>query len=94
MGGLPRGEYHASHGRTVGRTHGNETLHCQRTRFALCRQSADTTDTNANLTNVALKGIIGIQAMAEMSTAMNLSDDAQHYSVSVMCSILFLRLAV
>ena len=48
----------------------------------MSRQSADT-DTKANLTNVALKGIIGIQAMAEISTAMNISTDVQHYSVSI-----------
>ncbi|KAF7790198.1 hypothetical protein EIP86_001150 [Pleurotus ostreatoroseus] len=37
-------------------------------------------DSKANLTNLALKGIIGIQAMAEMSIVMNLTSDTLHYS--------------
>ena len=44
------------------------------------RSSADG-DTTANLTNLAIKGIIGVQAMAEISRALGATDDAHNYDV-------------
>ncbi|KAJ3525254.1 hypothetical protein NM688_g8429 [Phlebia brevispora] len=40
--------------------------------------SVDSTETN--LTNLALKGIIGIKAMSEISAALNMTDDSQHFA--------------
>lgn len=52
----------------------------------LCRQSADiiqSTDRTqyGNLTNLSLKGIIGIKAMSDISVALDMNDDAHYYSV-------------
>ena len=35
----------------------------------------------ANQTNLAIKGIIAVQAMSQMSTVVGANDDAKHYSV-------------
>ena len=35
----------------------------------------------ANQTNLAIKGIIAIQAMSQISQALNMQGDAGHYSV-------------
>jgi hypothetical protein len=35
-----------------------------------------------NMTNLAIKGIIGIQAMSEISRVSGMSSDSQHYAVS------------
>ena len=50
------------------------------TRLPLCRMSADS-ETIANSTNLALKGILGVKAMAEISRALNHVDDAAVYDV-------------
>ena len=42
--------------------------------------SVDGQDT-ANLTNLALKGILGVRAMAEISHSLGEDDDAQSYLV-------------
>ena len=42
--------------------------------------------TEVNQTNLALKGIIGIQAMAEISRALGNDTDAQTYGVSTLAS--------
>ncbi|KAH9913165.1 uncharacterized protein B0H18DRAFT_1126524 [Fomitopsis serialis] len=42
--------------------------------------SVDTESTASNSTNLALKGIIGIQAMANISAVLGRDEDAQHYS--------------
>jgi len=44
------------------------------------RMSADGQQA-ANVTNLALKGIIGIRAMADMSNALGKSEDAKRYLV-------------
>lgn len=46
-----------------------------------------TTDfgSRADSANLVIKGIIGINAMAEMSAAVNNQTDSQHYSVSAPC---------
>lgn len=44
------------------------------------RNTADG-QSSSNMTNLAIKGFIGIQAMAEMSKLMNESSDAEHYDV-------------
>ena len=46
----------------------------------ICRVSADS-DLHANLTNLALKGIIGVKAMAEISRVVGENDDAHAYDV-------------
>ena len=46
-----------------------------------CRQSADG-QTIANMTNLALKGIIGVKAMAEIARAVGETLDATQYDVS------------
>lgn len=46
----------------------------------MIRSSADEQST-ANMTNLAIKGLMGIQAMAEISTALDESSDAQQYGV-------------
>lgn len=46
----------------------------------LSRMSADALSA-ANMTNLAIKGIIGIQAMSEIARAVGQSDDCQHYAV-------------
>lgn len=43
------------------------------------RDAAD--ESGANQTNLALKGIIGIKTMAEISRALGEQDDAQQYDV-------------
>ncbi|KAI0353838.1 DUF1793-domain-containing protein [Trametes cingulata] len=42
-------------------------------------QSTADNESNANMTNLAIKGIIGVKAMAEMSQAMGEQADAQQY---------------
>ncbi|KZT68279.1 hypothetical protein DAEQUDRAFT_337808 [Daedalea quercina L-15889] len=42
--------------------------------------SVDTRDVASNSTNLSLKGIIGIQAMSNISSMLGKDDDAQHYS--------------
>ncbi|KAF7794737.1 hypothetical protein EIP86_005875, partial [Pleurotus ostreatoroseus] len=44
------------------------------------QQSADTATAAKNLTNLALKGIIGIRAMADISSVMGVDVDTRHYS--------------
>ena len=44
------------------------------------RQSADN-ESGGNLSNLALKGIIGIQAMAQISEVAGQDSDASRYSV-------------
>ncbi len=44
------------------------------------RDTADG-ENNANLTNLAIKGIIGVKAMAEISDAVQQGSDAQYYKV-------------
>lgn len=46
------------------------------------RVSADANNGAKALTNLALKGIIGIKAMSDISAVMGIDDDTQHYSVS------------
>ena len=46
-----------------------------------CRISADETEIKANLTNLSLKGIIGIKAMSEISAALNQIDDFKSFAV-------------
>ncbi|KAJ3530917.1 hypothetical protein NM688_g7646 [Phlebia brevispora] len=46
--------------------------------LATSQISVDSTETN--LTNLALKGIIGIKAMSEISAALNITNDAQHFA--------------
>ena len=48
----------------------------------LYRSSADL-DTTANQTNLAVKGIIAIKAMSDLSSALGHSDDATGYAVSL-----------
>ena len=47
---------------------------------ALRRTSADGEST-ANMTNLAIKGIIGVKAMAEISRALVQHSDAENYDV-------------
>lgn len=42
-----------------------------------------------NQTNLALKGIIGIGAMAKISSAIGQSDDADHYQVGNLVTCAF-----
>lgn len=44
------------------------------------RMSADNQG-NANMTNLAIKGIIGVKAMAQISHALHHDDDGQAYDV-------------
>lgn len=44
------------------------------------RSTADA-DTYANMTNLAIKGIVGVQAMAEISKALGQNSDAEYYGV-------------
>lgn len=44
------------------------------------RTNADS-EQQANMTNLAIKGIIGIQAMAEISQIVGNASDAQYFSV-------------
>ena len=46
----------------------------------ILRDSADGL-TNPNMTNLAIKGIIGVKAMAEISRAVGIDTDAQLYDV-------------
>lgn len=46
----------------------------------------DSAETQGNLTNLAIKGIVGIAAMAEISRTLNQSSDAQYYTVRSRCS--------
>ena len=41
---------------------------------------------NPNMTNLAIKGIIGVKAMAEMSRAVQRDPDAERYDVRWICS--------
>ena len=45
------------------------------------RETADNQG-NANMTNLAIKGIIAIRAMAEISSVLGKHDDAQSFAVS------------
>ena len=45
-----------------------------------CRSSADNLTVN-NQTNLAIKGIIAIQAMSKMASAINRTDDVNKYTV-------------
>ncbi|KAI0705121.1 hypothetical protein C8T65DRAFT_740959 [Cerioporus squamosus] len=51
----------------------------------LTPSNQDTADgeSNANMTNLAIKGIIAVKAMAEMSHAAQQDSDAQHYNSNV-----------
>lgn len=51
------------------------------------RRSADG-DNIANMTNLAVKGIIGVKAMAEISRAVGETEDAQRYDVCRISSYL------
>ncbi len=46
----------------------------------LFRTNSDS-EQQANITNLAIKGIIGIQAMAEISKTLGDDSDAQYFSV-------------
>lgn len=46
----------------------------------LVRMSADH-QTTANMTNLAIKGIVGVRAMAEISRALHQDSDGQTYDV-------------
>lgn len=48
----------------------------------MSRTSADVTDTQGSLANLALKGVIGVKAMSEISAAMGITNDTDRYSVS------------
>ena len=54
----------------------------------LCRTSADGEST-ANMTNLAIKGIIGVKAMAEISRAVGQNTDAENYDVCRTSSYMF-----
>lgn len=47
--------------------------------------SADGLD-NANMTNLAIKGILAIRTMAEISRALDMADDYSSYSVNAPCT--------
>lgn len=53
---------------------------CRNLRDITTRTTADG-QSNANLTNLAIKGLIGIRAMAEISSALGEGDDAERYRV-------------
>lgn len=55
--------------------------HLESNPFA-CRVSADAGDNQGSLANLALKGIIGVRAMAEINTAVGMSNDSVRYLVS------------
>ena len=47
------------------------------------RLSADGSLGTANTTNLAIKGIVGVKAMSEISRALGNETDAEKYGVSV-----------
>ena len=57
---------------------------------ALVRISADG-ESQANMTNLAIKGIIGVKAMGEISLAVGEDDDAQTYEVCLSISVIIPR---
>ena len=50
------------------------------------RTSADAFEMRANLTNLAVKGIIGIRAMSEISRSTRHDGDAHRYIVGAICA--------
>ena len=54
------------------------------------RASLTTGESTSNSTDLAVKGIVAIQAMSQISTLYGSDDDAQHYSVGVAKSSIFL----
>jgi hypothetical protein len=60
--------------------------------LGVCRTSADARDTSlaqthGNATNLALKGIIAVQAMSEISQTIGQTEDAQKYEVCILESL-------
>ena len=66
--------------------------YCGTVLTSFSRQTVDEEVQGANLTNLALKGIIAVKAMAEISRAVNRNTDAQVYDVR--CAIPIFRLGI
>ena len=53
--------------------------------WSVNRTSTDEWETRTNLTNLAMKGIIGIRAMSEICRILG-KDDAQHFAVRLIAA--------
>ena len=53
----------------------------ERNKSHLCLRTAGDSQISVNMTNLAIKGIIGVKAMAEISRILSQSPDAQIYDV-------------